>query len=256
MTSSRPDPRAGRFVTHPDNFLQVPVRWLSAKVSRALLPTPITPNQVTITRGLLNGGALLAFAEGSPGFLVLGFALFQVFEVLDHVDGDLARLRRRSSRFGMLMEAFIDTYGARPSNLFGLCIAIGMMRQTGALTGPALFVVIAVGRLLWLEYRGPFGWGDQRAEVLGGEHGEYKPVFGTGSARKSLRNLAVITYTWQNQLMLWAALLQSPVQRALGLDALTWSLVVVAVLNHMPWITLVSQGFRRAWGEGTRVRRP
>jgi phosphatidylglycerophosphate synthase len=229
-----------RYVTPPDNFVQAPVRWLSGRVARALLPTPITPNQITVARGLINVAALACFVEGSYRLFVVGFFLFQLFELLDHVDGDLARLRGTTSRIGALMETFMDTYGARPSNLFGLCVALGMVRQGGGLTPLYLYIAIALGRLLWLEYRGPFGWSDDRDAVLGGEHGHYKPLVGTGSSRQSLSNLMVIVYTWQNQFILWGGLLLY-----VWPAALLWALAFVAVLNHLPWITVVVRSFRR-----------
>jgi len=232
-----------RYVTQPDNFVQAPVRWLSGRVARLLAHTPVTPNQVTVTRGLINAAALALFVEGSYRSFVIGFVLFQLFELLDHVDGDLARLRHTTSRLGALLETFMDTYGARPSNLFGLCIALGMVRQGGggSLLPLYLYVAIAIGRLLWLEYRGPFGWGEDRDAVLGGEHGHYLPLVGTGSSRRSLSNLVVIVYTWQNQIILWGGLLQ-----IVRKDALLWALGAVALLNHLPWLILVTKGFWRA----------
>jgi phosphatidylglycerophosphate synthase len=213
----------------------------------------VTPNQVTVLRGLLNALALACFAGGSHRLLVWGFVLFQMFELLDHVDGDLARLKGMSSRMGALMEAFIDAYGARPSNLFGLCVAVGMVSRTGETASLALFCAIALGRLLWLEYRGPFGWGNQRSAVLGSEHGDYRRVLGVGSFRESVQNFLVIAYTWQNQFILWAALLQRVGERALKIDTLFWSMVLVAALNHIPWLALVLQGFWRASREGNRA---
>jgi len=230
-----------RYVTPPDNFVQAPVRWLSGRVARVLARTSITPNQVTVARGLINAAALALFVEGSYRSFVIGFVLFQLFELLDHVDGDLARLRGTTSKVGVLMEAFMDTYGAHPSNLFGFCIALGMVRQGAGIVPLYLYAAIALGRLLWLEYRGPFGWSKDKGAVLGGEHGHYKPVLGTGSSRQSLSNLAVIVYTWQNQFMLWGGLL-----RPLVPGLLLWSFGAVAVLNHLPWLVLVAKGFRRA----------
>jgi phosphatidylglycerophosphate synthase len=234
---------ATTYVTPPDNFVQAPVRWLSGRVARVLAHTPITPNQVTVARGLINAAALACFVEGSYRLFAVGFVLFQLFELLDHVDGDLARLRGTSSRVGMLMETFMDTYGARPSNLFGLCVALGMVRHgggSGELLPLYLYVAIAIGRLLWLEYRGPFGWSGDRDAVLGGEHGHYMPVVGTGSPKQSLSNLMVIVYTWQNQFILWGGLL-----RYFWPPALLWALAFVAVLNHLPWMIVVAKGFRR-----------
>jgi phosphatidylglycerophosphate synthase len=235
-----------RYVTTPDNFVQAPVRWLSGRVARLLLRTPITPNQITVTRGLINVVVLALVVEGSYRAFAIAFVLFQVFELLDHVDGDLARLRGTTSSLGALMETFLDTYGARPSSLFGLCVALGMTRQGGGMIPLYLYSATALGRLLWLEYRGPFGWNVHRDAVLGGEHGHYLPLVGTGSRKRTLSNLAVIVYTWQNQFILWGGLLSPLVP-----GALLWAMGAVAVLNHLPWVIIVADGFRRARINGT-----
>jgi hypothetical protein len=132
------------------------------------------------------------------------------------------------------METFQDAYGAQPSNLFGLCIALGMVRHGAGLLPLYLYAATAIGRLLWLEYRGPFGWAADKEAVLGGEHGHYMPF-------NSVSNAGVIVYKWQNQFILWGGLL-----RPLEPRLLLWALGFVAVLNHLPWLILVTKGFRRA----------
>jgi phosphatidylglycerophosphate synthase len=228
---------AVRYVTRPDNIVQAPLRWASGRIAKLLVHTPISANQVTVTRGFINAAALGFFIEGSYRSFVIGFVLFWIFELLDHVDGDLARLKGSTSKVGALMETFIDCYGAHPSNLFGLAIALGMVRAGGGIVPLYLYVAIAVGRLLWLEYRGPFGWGEDRDAVLGGERGNfYMPA-------NSVSNIGVILYRWQNQFILWAGVLR-PLAR--GWDPLPWSFGLVAVLNHLPWLIVVGRGFRRA----------
>ncbi len=228
------------YVTQPDNLIQAPVRWLSGRVARLLLHTPITPNQITVTRGLINAVALGFFVAGSYRAFVIGFVLFWIFELLDHVDGDLARLRGTTSKLGALMETFMDAYGAHPSNLFGLCIAIGLVRQGGGVVPLYLYAAIAIGRLLWLEYRGPFGWSEDKSNVLGGEHGHYMPM-------NSVSNVGVILYKWQNQFILWGGVL-----RPLEPRLLLWALGLVALLNHLPWLIVVARGFRRETKNGKR----
>ncbi len=64
-----------------------------------LAHTPVSPNQVTTVSliiGLLAGGG---YALGGV-WAYWGAALFVVSELLDHADGELARLTGRASRFG------------------------------------------------------------------------------------------------------------------------------------------------------------
>ncbi len=80
----------------PARFLHPPVE--NALV-RLLLPTPVTPNMVTLATAVLGIVALWAFATGRPG---LGLALVLVIGPLDGVDGKLARTRHEFSRWGDL----------------------------------------------------------------------------------------------------------------------------------------------------------
>lgn len=66
---------------------------------RRLCRTRITPNQVTAATGVLGFGVAGLFAAG---WLQLGVLLAIVVEVLDGVDGKLARIKRMTSRVGEL----------------------------------------------------------------------------------------------------------------------------------------------------------
>ena len=73
-----------------------------------LYPTPITPNQITflsLVFGLLSAGF---YVSGRPDALMWG-ALFLYGKVfLDNVDGNLARVRGTSSRFGRFLDSLTD----------------------------------------------------------------------------------------------------------------------------------------------------
>ena len=80
----------------PARFLHPPVE--NALV-RLLLPTPVTPNIVTLVAGLLGMVAIFLFAMGH---LWWGLALVLIVGPLDGVDGKLARTRHEFSRWGDL----------------------------------------------------------------------------------------------------------------------------------------------------------
>lgn len=84
------------------------VRLLSTRCTPYLARLPLTPNHITllsIAFGLAAGAAILA---GSRGGAVLGAALLVVSYVLDNCDGEIARLKRMSSRFGARLDDFGD----------------------------------------------------------------------------------------------------------------------------------------------------
>ncbi len=109
-------------------------RRLSEPMARLLANTPVTPNQVSLASLIVALGALAAFAVGQP---IAAGLLIQTSSVVDGVDGDLARLRGRASRFGAVFDAVLDRYA-------DAAIVGGMAWWAWAhphLSGPQPFVV-------------------------------------------------------------------------------------------------------------------
>jgi len=230
------------YITPPDNGVQIIFRFLSTLIVRVLAKTPVTPNQVTYSRMFVVIISLYLFAVGDPISLLWAVGLFYIFEVLDHVDGDLARHTKRFSKTGPLLEQFIDTWSSRPSNIFGLCIAVGMYNHTQEIVGFVLYGATALGRMFWLEYRDYFGW----VRVSKDDKREYQGVLGGPSLKESLRNLFDVLYIWNNTFLLLGALFYIPIQASFGFDSLVLAFLIVAILNNMPWIAILFRGFSQA----------
>jgi phosphatidylglycerophosphate synthase len=71
------------------------VRWLA--------PTSVTPNQITVFSTAIGFFVAVLFWKG---WLILGIALAFAVEVLDGVDGKLARLKHMTSKFGEFEHVF------------------------------------------------------------------------------------------------------------------------------------------------------
>src|SRR3954451_13281041 len=85
-------------------------RPLARIVGRALLRTPITPDQITIlsgVTGVLAGVVLFASANRPALRLVAALLLFTTV-VLDCTDGYVARMRQQISRTGVILDGFTD----------------------------------------------------------------------------------------------------------------------------------------------------
>lgn len=83
-------------------------RPLSKPMTVALLPTPITPNQVSYFVGVLGLFGCYLVAQPSQTSLIWGAFLVFLSCVIDGVDGELSRLRLTSSWFGAWLDTVID----------------------------------------------------------------------------------------------------------------------------------------------------
>jgi len=126
---------------------------LAEPVARVVAKTGITPNTVTITGFLLIIGVAWVLSQGH--FLLGGF-LVVIASSLDFIDGALARVTARSTKFGALLDSSLDRY-SEAVLLFGL---LWFYAGQGATTEVFLLFATIVGSLLVSYVRA-------RAEGLG-----------------------------------------------------------------------------------------
>ena len=98
-----------------------------------LAQTPVTPNHITAMTLLLALGAACLFAQGDGRAADWGAGLFVLARFLDHLDGELARLKNAKSRFGYYFD-----YIAGALSYTALFAGIGIGLSDGALGGWAL----------------------------------------------------------------------------------------------------------------------
>ena len=135
-------------------------RKLSRPITRWLLRTPLTPNQVTIlscTVGLL--GALCFFPGGYWG-PVLGAFLLQFSVVLDCCDGEIARVKFMESPLGDWLDIVCDTI---VSIAIFLGIGVAVWRDGTAQHALLLASLLAVGGALSF----PFVTLAEKTEAMG-----------------------------------------------------------------------------------------
>ena len=82
-------------------------RKLSVPLSRMLVKTPLTPNAISAISFFTGVASALCFAAGKPA---AGGVLAQLSSVVDGCDGEVARLKGRSSAFGAYFDALLDRY--------------------------------------------------------------------------------------------------------------------------------------------------
>jgi phosphatidylglycerophosphate synthase len=136
-------------------------RYVSLSLSRHLVKTPLSPNQVSV--GILAiglAGAYLA-SLGTYWSMLAGAALFQAQSILDGCDGEMSRVSYR----GSLLGEWLDTIGDDVTNYaFFAGAAVGLHARTG---NPLYLVAGAVtvgsgviGSLIEYRYLAKIGSGD------------------------------------------------------------------------------------------------
>src|SRR6266496_3560450 len=83
-------------------------RPLGIRIARALLPTRVSPHEVTLWSLVIGLVAGHLFAYQDRWTDLIGFGLFIVSDVFDSADGQLARLRGTSTRFGRALDGIGD----------------------------------------------------------------------------------------------------------------------------------------------------
>jgi phosphatidylglycerophosphate synthase len=128
-------------------------RSVSAILTRGLLHAQVTPNQVT-AMSLLAGlvGAWLLGGEGGVRSL-LGLILFQLSIILDHVDGEIARLKFQYSRLGKWLDNFSD-------HAVDLAVIAFLTWRVAKGHPPAYFIVLGLAAGLGVTgaFLVVFGW--------------------------------------------------------------------------------------------------
>lgn len=141
-----------------DGYLARLDRSLSIALSRRLVRTPVTPNQVTtlsLALGLL-GAALLTSADYWIG--LLGAVLLWSSCVLDGCDGEVARLKLLASTAGARFDQMADNV-VHLATFVGIVIHVHRVHPEFDMRTPGLFlvagVVLSMALVWWLILRRP-----------------------------------------------------------------------------------------------------
>jgi hypothetical protein len=93
-----------------DTRLDVAIhRRLSRGVTRAAIARGVSPNGITLLSGVIGLAAAAAVARGDAAALAGGLVLYLIAVVLDHSDGEVARLTLKESAVGEWLDIVLDT---------------------------------------------------------------------------------------------------------------------------------------------------
>jgi phosphatidylglycerophosphate synthase len=116
-------------------------RRCSRLLTRLLIRWPISPNQVSVLSLALGLLGVYSFWNASPHSALIGLCLYQLAVVLDHTDGEIARLKFLESSLGKWLDFSIDTVIHA-----GLALGIGVTAsRLSGLAGTVLSIAAAAG---------------------------------------------------------------------------------------------------------------
>jgi len=174
-------------------------RAFSRHVSRAAVACGITPNTVTIASLLVGLVATWLFWNATPVYAVLGLVAYAVAVILDHADGEVARLTLTESAIGEWLDIAADTV-----------IHAGVVLAMGVTSGTAPLGILAAAGV-----------------IAGAAVSKVWPVVGTALSGVGNRD------------GFYAMLLGFIVLRAYAPSLLPWLMVVVALGTHAYWVARV-----------------
>jgi CDP-L-myo-inositol myo-inositolphosphotransferase len=112
-------------------------RWLS----RYLVRTTVTPNQISLISWMLSCVAAGFMAVSGYPALAIGGALAQLASIIDGCDGEIARLKHSQSDFGGWFDAVLDRYA-------DAVLLFGLMWHEFATTGTNLSIVLGFAAIV------------------------------------------------------------------------------------------------------------
>jgi len=153
-------------------------RPISSPLTRLLVWTPITPNQISYLVAAIVALGCWLTASASPARVVAGTAAILGAAYLDCCDGEVARIKLLSSRFGAWVDTVVDelssvgymaalgwhchlAYGPRSLGALGFDpwlagIAIGVVTYGGAMYCIYYNIIVGVGSANSQDYAGSF----------------------------------------------------------------------------------------------------
>lgn len=188
-------------------------RHISRRITTLLVDSRVSPNHVTAALLAIGVGTGFVIARGSHATFLLGTMLYQINSTLDGVDGELARVRFETTRWGAKADTVSDLVG---NTLLFVAVPVGVTRMN---PGHAIYAVlgwlIALGMVVLpigvaIRTRGA-SFGDYGPSLVRSVRNRWHPlltrifVFATQIARRDSYALLffVLSLLGQDPLVLW-----------------------------------------------------
>jgi len=130
------------------NIFEAVYNKLSKPISRIVVKTSLTPNQITIISGIFGIIGAYFLTCHSRIYLIFAAVFIQLFTILDLVDGDIARMKGMQSHFGKWLDIFIDKLN---DLLIILGLSVGVYLRTNNIS--ALYLgIILMGLVFFIQF--------------------------------------------------------------------------------------------------------
>jgi len=120
-------------------------RILSRPFTGFFIRSGLHPNWITLLSGAAGIVAVLLFCFGTKAGFILGAVFFELFYILDNCDGEVARAKGLSTRFGSWLDTLVD-YCVHVAAFGG--IAFGIYRATQSPLIPIAGIAAMIGIFL------------------------------------------------------------------------------------------------------------
>ncbi len=152
-------------------------RKISNRITKWLLKTPITPNQISIFNLFFSIFIAWLVAAGTPVNIIMGGILFQLVSILDGCDGEVAVIKLRDSKRGALVDTVTD-------HLSYVAFIIGITVGAYNVTQNSMIFAVTAFTLLFLFFALKFGL-------------QYMKKKGSGSLRELDKGIAGLNHDEQ-----------------------------------------------------------
>jgi phosphatidylglycerophosphate synthase len=190
-------------------------RRLSRPVTRAAVALGITPNPISVASLVVGLLAAWCLWLGTAGAAVAGLAVYVTAVVLDHADGEVARLTLTESRVGEWLDIAVDTIVHA-----AMVVAMGLTAERIAGGGAALGIIGALGVVA-------------SAAVAK----RWPTTDATDSIGATLQNLGSRDGFYTMLVLFITALAIAPA-------ALPWLMIIVALGSHAYWLARATYTLR------------
>ena len=121
-----------------ENFVdRIFYRPIGFQIARALRTTGVTPNMITVISIFVGAATGFLFYHSDLKYTVYGILCLVCANILDCVDGQLARLTGIKSKIGRILDGFAG-------DIWFACIYIGLALRLANETGTYAFFILAV----------------------------------------------------------------------------------------------------------------